>query len=412
MPCMRRIFFILLGCILTISIYAASDSLRNIEPRAASRFPLVHQLGFDLRAAYIAPTNQFLRGNNATGAPVNKAFSAHLKYAFRFNPNSYEGKVYRDAYQGVGLSFNSFQRPHELGSPIGIYLFQGSPIVRFNPHLSLNYEWNFGVSFGWKPHDYTSNTYNRVIGSRTNAYLNANFYLDWRLSPYWHVMAGADFTHYSNGNTNFPNAGLNTIGARIGLAYILNPDKEPDTPHSGLMPVRFQKHVSYDLILFGSWRRKGIMLDDNKGVASPDRYTVLGFNFMPLYNFCPRFRAGISLDGIYDSSASAYIKNEAVAIGESAELTIVRPPRRYQYALGLSARAEYVMPYFSVNVGIGANALYRSHDFRGCYQILALKISMTRSLFLHIGYNLQNFHNPNYLMLGIGYRFNNRRSIL
>ena len=409
---MRRIFFILLGCILTISIYAASDSLRNIEPRAASRFPLVHQLGFDLRAAYIAPTNQFLRGNNATGNPVNKAFSAHLKYAFRFNPNSYEGKVYRDAYQGVGLSFNSFQRPHELGSPIGIYLFQGSPIVRFNPHLSLNYEWNFGVSFGWKPHDYTSNPYNRVIGSRTNAYLNANFYLDWRLSPYWHVMAGADFTHYSNGNTNFPNAGLNTIGARIGLAYILNPDKEPDTPHSGLMPVRFQKHVSYDLILFGSWRRKGIMLDDNKGVASPDRYTVLGFNFMPLYNFCPRFRAGISLDGIYDSSASAYIKNEAVAIGESAKLTIVRPPRRYQYALGLSARAEYVMPYFSVNVGIGANALYRGHDFRGCYQILALKISMTRSLFLHIGYNLQNFHNPNYLMLGIGYRFNNRRTIL
>ena len=337
---MRRIFFILLGCILTISIYAASDSLRNIEPRAASRFPLVHQLGFDLRAAYIAPTNQFLRGNNATGNPVNKAFSAHLKYAFRFNPNSCEGKVYRDAYQGVGLSFNSFQRPHELGSPIGIYLFQGSPIVRFNPHLSLNYEWNFGVSFGWKPHDYTSNPYNRVIGSRTNAYLNANFYLDWRLSPYWHVMAGADFTHYSNGNTNFPNAGLNTIGARIGLAYILNPDKEPDTPHSGLMPVRFQKHVSYDLILFGSWRRKGIMLDDNKGVASPDRYTVLGFNFMPLYNFCPRFRAGISLDGIYDSSASAYIKNEAVAIGESAELTIVRPPRRYQYALGLWTRAE------------------------------------------------------------------------
>lgn len=409
---MRRIFFTLLGCVLTISVYAASDSLRSIGPYAASRFPFIHQLGFDLRTAYIAPTNRFLRGDNATRTPINKAFSAHLKYAFRFNPASYEGQVYRGAYQGAGLSFNSFQRPEELGTPIGIYLFQGGLIVRFNPHLSLNYEWNFGVSFGWKPHDYTDNPYNRVIGSRINAYLNANFYLDWELSPYWRMTAGADFTHYSNGNTNFPNAGLNTVGARIGLAYTLNPAKEADNPHSGFMPTRFQKHVSYDFILFGSWRRKGIMFDDNTGVASPDKYTVLGFNFMPLYNFCPRFRAGISLDGIYDSSASAYIKDEIVQVGESADLTIVRPPSRYQYALGLSARAEYVMPYFSVNVGIGANALYRSHDLRGCYQILALKISMTRSLFLHIGYNLQNFHNPNYLMLGIGYRFNNRRSIL
>ena len=34
---------------------------------------------------------------------------------------------------------------------------------------------------------------------------------------------------------------------------------------------------------------------------------------------------------------------------------------------------------------------------------------MTRDTFLHVGYNLKDFHEPNYLMLGIGYRFNNRR---
>ena len=28
-----------------------------------------------------------------------------------------------------------------------------------------------------------------------------------------------------------------------------------------------------------------------------------------------------------------------------------------------------------------------------------------RNLFLHIGYNLQDFKNPNYLMLGFGFRF-------
>ena len=47
-------------------------------------------------------------------------------------------------------------------------------------------------------------------------------------------------------------------------------------------------------------------------------------------------------------------------------------------------------------------------DLRGLYQILALKIGITRSTFLHIGYNLQNFQTPNYLMLGLGFRFHNK----
>lgn len=33
---------------------------------------------------------------------------------------------------------------------------------------------------------------------------------------------------------------------------------------------------------------------------------------------------------------------------------IVRPPLGDQFALGLSGRAEYVMPFFVVGVGIGA----------------------------------------------------------
>lgn len=33
---------------------------------------------------------------------------------------------------------------------------------------------------------------------------------------------------------------------------------------------------------------------------------------------------------------------------------------------------------------------------------------LTRSSYLHVGYNLKNFSDPNYLMLGIGFRFNNK----
>ena len=75
--------------------------------------------------------------------------------------------------------------------------------------------------------------------------------------------------------------------------------------------------------------------------------------------------------------------------------------------MGLSGRMEYVMPYFSINFGVGANILRKGKDLKGWYQVLALKVNMTNDMYLNVGYNLQNFKDPNYLMLGIGYRFHN-----
>ncbi len=121
-----------------------------------------------------------------------------------------------------------------------------------------------------------------------------------------------------------------------------------------------------------------------------------------MYNFGYNFRAGVSLDGVYDESANIY------ADEYSSSDRFYRPPLSYQMALGLSARAEYVMPYFTVGIGLGGNVIHRGGDLKGLYQVLALKVEVTRSSFIHVGYNLQNFHTPNYLMLGIGYRFHNK----
>ena len=47
---------------------------------------------------------------------------------------------------------------------MAFYVFQGARIARFNPRLSLNYEWNFGISAGWKPYDNDYNSYNGAVG--------------------------------------------------------------------------------------------------------------------------------------------------------------------------------------------------------------------------------------------------------
>lgn len=360
----------------------------------------IHKLAVEYRPGYIFPTSSFLAGDNHQGKPFENGYSAHLKYALQFKPNTCLDRIYGGAYQGIGIGYYDFGSKEELGNPLAFYLYQGARIARITPRLSLNYEWNFGISFGWKPYDEYENYNNTVIGSEANAYINAGLQLNWMLTKELDLIAGVSATHFSNGNTKFPNAGLNTIGLKVGVAYNFNRQADALTKAAYQTPVPvFPRHMSYDLTLFGSWRRKGVFVGNGQ-VAAPDAYTVLGFNFAPMYNIGYKFRAGVSLDGVYDASSNIYKADY--------ENEFITPSIGKQLALGISGRAEYVMPYFTVGVGIGANVLHGGGDHKGIYQVLTLKIELTRSSYLHVGYNLKDFSDPNYLMLGIGFRFNNK----
>ena len=384
---------------------------QNATDSAFHSRPYIYQLGIESRPGYIFRINDFLKSENSTGKPIKHLYSTHLKYSFQFQPSSYVNKIYRGVYQGIGLTHYSINNSTEIGNPIALYLFQGATIANLSPQLSLNYEWNFGLSAGWKPYNKENNPNNGMIGSKLNAYMNANFYLKQRLSPQFDLIAGATLTHFSNGNTQFPNAGLNAIDAKVGFVYNINGDNKRFSNSSTYTPLlikKFPKHISTDVVLFGSWRRKGVMFNDD-ALAAPDTYHVMGFTVNPMYNMNYNLRFGLSFDGVYDSSANIYTEDYIVSPGgNDPGHTFYKPAIEKQLALGVSARGEYVMPYFTVGLGIGRNIVHGGGDLKGFYQILALKIEVTRSSFIHIGYNLQDFREPNYLMLGIGYRFGNK----
>ncbi|WP_337626239.1 acyloxyacyl hydrolase [Phocaeicola sp.] len=394
--------FILL-CLLFAFFCIGETLAGHAEPDSLTHHPIHHQIGFDIRPGYVLPTKSFFEGENAQGKPINTVLSAHLKYAFRFDKDSYLGKLYPHAYQGIGIAYTSFFNPSELGNPVSVYVFQGSQIARLTPHLTLDYEWNFGASFGWKKYNETSNPYNDVVGSKINAYLNAGIYLNWQLAPQWHLTAGIETTHYSNGNSNYPNSGVNTVGGRIGLIHTFGAEKTTPKTHPQEKALLQGSPFSYDIILYGATRRRGIIWPDERYLV-PGSFGVIGFNFNPLYRVNRYFRAGISLDAQYDESAN--LKNHVAGTEhDTNQKQFYRPSFREQFAVGLSLRAELTMPIFSINLGIGRNLIYKGEDTKGFYQILALKTFVTRRAFLHVGYQLSNFRDPNNLMLGLGYRF-------
>ena len=396
-------------------LYAALALLLGMTARAqGEKKRVIHKLGLDVRPAYIIPSSESLRPAYEGDIPLlakRRAMSYHLKYGFQLNPESELGRLYPHTTQGVGVSFNTFGSQREVGNPWAAYVFQTSRIAALAPWLSVDYEWNFGASFGWHPYDEDDNFRNRVIGSKINAYLNVNFFLNARLSRYCSLQAGVDLTHYSNGNTHLPNSGLNTVGSKVGLVYTLNPMDEPFYKGGGnaaaepdLYPAGFWKRVSYDVVLYAATRAKGTLLADNSVHIFPGHFGILGFNVNPMYKFNRFLKAGVSLDGQYDETANIYTKGDILPNGDPA---FYRPPLRQQIGVGLSARGEFTMPFFAINLGVGHNLYYNKGSLKGFYQILALKLSITRDLFLHIGYQLHKFHEPNNLMLGVGYRFHN-----
>ena len=358
------------------------------------------EIEFDVAPGKLFLTNSFLKGNNEKGRKIDDCLSIYLKYGFRFNDDSYLGKIYPETYQGLGVSFNTFFDYHEIGNPIAIYLYQGSPVFRFSSNLSLGYEWNFGVSFGWKSYDENLNTYNKVVGSKVNAYMNLGLILNWKINNKFSLTPGITVSHYSNGNSYHPNKGINDIKLRIGAVYRFKADTDNSNHKLFAEDDDESSPISYDLILYGSVRSKTLL---SESYLVPGKFGIAGINFNPLYRLNRYFKAGVSLDCQYDESAN--IKIIRTNDDEGSKLSLSYPSFWSKVGLGLSLRGEFAMPIFSINIGLGHNFLYKGSDLNGFYQILVLKTFITDKLFLHTGYQLVNFKKPKNLMFGLGYRF-------
>ena len=182
------------------------------------------------------------------------------------------------------------------------------------------------------------------------------------------------------------------------------------------------------MVVFGGWKKRGAETALGSYALS-GTYGVVGVNVNPMYNLSHWLNVGASLDLYYDHSANLKAEEipattpstepeaETGSESEQKEEVVVstedrlRAPSWYrQVTAGLSVRAEYVMPYFTINFGIGHNFINAgSAHFKGFYEILALKVALSQKTFLHIGYSLYDFQFPNNLMLGVGYRFGAKR---
>lgn len=370
----------------------------------------------NMRISHVFPATDFFRGENFHYKEIPTTYAPHFQLSFRFSENSKMGRLFPHAYQGIGVGLHRFpygrqtrtgmgydpsidpyrNQGHELGSPVSVYLFQGSRIARLSQRLSLDYEWNFGASFGWQPYDEKWNYNNTVVGSRVNAYMNLGFMLNYRIAREWNLTAGIDLAHFSNGNTRYPNKGVNTMGLRIGIAHDFKP---VDEDKKGENPV-INKHLSWDIMAYAAARCYAFMIDDQPCIL-PGNYLVMGLSGGPMWNFSKYFRAGASIDAQFDDGAN--ISRHFAYYDTDDRPRFYRPPLCERLTVGMALHAEFRMNIFAINVSLGHSLLGR-YEQEGFYQTLALKTFLTPHFYLNTGYRLHSFREPNNLMMGVGVR--------
>lgn len=393
---LNKVYFAALAA-LAVSVPAAADSV----PSGFSR-PLEWRIGAEVSPSFVPGTNTFIRGENPLGRRIRGSLAGDLKAGFSFSPDSREGQLYRGVYQGLGVGANTFFSHGLLGSPTSLYIYQGAPVVHFGDRLWLGYEWQFGAAFGWKRNNDDDGYLNMPVSTSVTAHMGLAVKLHYRLTDRWQMSVGVGARHYSNGNTSLPNAGVNTLGANIGVAYTINPQRPAQVPSAQLEEEADRGRWMYDIMAFGAWRRRIVNVGDPvESTLCPGKFAVAGLQFAPMRLLNRYVAVGPALDIQWDESAG--LEPYWVEGSYDENIKFVRPPFGKQLSVGVSAHAELIMPVFAVNVGLGYDMIKPQGEKR-FYQSLALKAFVTRSIFLNAGYRLGNFKDPQNLMLGVGVR--------
>lgn len=378
----------------------ASDSI----PSAFSR-PLRWNVGVEVNPARVPGTNSFLKGENNEDRKISSAFSGSLRAGFSFDPSTRQGMLYKGLYQGVGIGATTFFSGSLTGAPVSAYVYQGAPIVSFggDGRLWLGYEWQFGAAFGWKHYDSQSSDNNAAVSTPVTAHMGLALKLHYALSQRWRMSVGLSARHFSNGNTSWPNAGVNYLGATIGVAYVINPAGDDwISPDRNLVEEADRGRWFYDITAYGAWRKRAVVVGDPaEAELCPGKFGIAGLQFSPMRALNRYVAVGPSLDLQWDESAGLAAYWVDGTHGDMIKFH--RPPFGKQIGVGLSAHAELTMPVFSVNVGLGYDFVNPRGD-KAFYQSLTLKTFVTKNFYINTGYRLGSFKDPQNLMLGIGVR--------
>lgn len=204
-------------------------------------------------------------------------------------------RVYNYPEIGLGLSHN-YLTSKSLGNPTAIYSFMNLPLLP-STKFKINLGINLGFAWGINPYS-EQNQENIAIGSKCSAYASLNINASFRINENFAFLLSSGGYHYSNGNTNKPNKGLNMLGVEAGIRYSL-PKSVTEINTEPITPIEKNSSV----MIFGAWGTK-------KEATHSPRYSAgsLSAGYYKTLSHKSRLSAGVDL--FYDEGTLFYTQKE------------------------------------------------------------------------------------------------------
>ena len=229
-------------------------------------------------------------------------------------------RAYKKPEYGVGLVLADFGDKNIFGRGIGILPFLN--FKRQYKPFNFNMKVGVGLAYITKTYHPINNPTNNGIGGHFNNLTRFELGFQRQIIKQLSASANLSVTHYSNGNTEQPNLGINILGASIGLTYLFNPSNTqyPDTLPQHNKRFKISLHTGFgvgSLIINGGPNYPvyvtGIYL--NRNVSIKGRI-MLGLNYEYHYST----RRFIELMGSFNESKN--LKSSQIMVMGGYELLL------------------------------------------------------------------------------------------
>jgi hypothetical protein len=286
---------------------------------------------------------------------------------------------------GVGLWFSSLGQNDLYGHVISIFPFINLHLFNLGK-LSTKSRVALGLGYANKPYDKYKNPYNNALGSHFNAYIGLGFMLYYPIIDKITLHGGVSLNHMSNGSSQKPNNGINTLALSVGARYNLT-----DKNHFAEKHIDIKKYKKFELLpTISIGRNHPALYYDKKFWSGSITLTSLWY----LKN---NIALGLGIDFIRHGGAPFSYKTHN-QMNEYSSFSY----KDYLYA-GSFATLEYHLGSLSLYMAPGYYLYYKTKPRQPLYARLGVRQKIYKNICAHFGIKA-NYFVAEFIEFGFGYR--------
>ncbi len=266
----------------------------------------------------------------------------------KFNPAS---KYYNDPSSGISFAYSILGNDSVFGREIDFV-----PFIDFNASKqlknSVHFKFGIGASYFTKHYNKISNPINEPIGSAFTWAFEAFIYKNFITRSHWNFKIGGGYLHASNGHTQLPNFGINSMMVSISARYFPIPLNLDESKSIGGIEVDRTKHFFLQSRFGLGYHEFGGTTGPTDGPKKLVKTGVVSGGIIFKQHVC--IRVGFNYR-FYDHYYDYILNNPTEVLTQDSSKLFITHPRWNASAVTFIAGIEFLYNHIGMDIESGIN---------------------------------------------------------